>query len=57
MLTDDDIAQYERDGYLMKPQFFDSEESRILLTEAKQDAELDKNMLYVEETLMVASPS
>ena len=43
MLTDEDIAEYHKNGYLIKPQFFDEEESRILLTEAKQDTELDKN--------------
>src|SRR5690349_16732279 len=45
MLTEQEIEQFNRDGYLMKPALFDTEEMDLLITIAKNDQRLDREAL------------
>jgi ectoine hydroxylase len=42
-LTPEQLAQYERDGYLLVPRMFDAEEIGLLLRSAKADRALDQH--------------
>src|ERR1041384_3286898 len=45
MLTEQEIDQFNRDGYLMKPALFDAEEMELLITIAKNDQRLEREAL------------
>ncbi len=42
ILTDEQIARYHRDGYVLAASLFDAEEIDLLRRAAKQDHELDR---------------
>src|ERR1051326_7581991 len=44
-LTAQEIDQFNRDGYLMKPALFDAEEMDLLITVAKNDQRLEREAL------------
>lgn len=44
-LTDEEIVQFNRDGYLMKRDLFDAEEMDMLITIAKNDQRLEREAL------------
>ena len=44
-LTDQEIARFNNDGYLMKPALFDAEEMDLLITVAKSDQRLEREAL------------
>jgi ectoine hydroxylase-related dioxygenase (phytanoyl-CoA dioxygenase family) len=44
-LTEQEIDQFNRDGYLMKPALFDAEEMELLITIAKNDQRLEREAL------------
>src|SRR6185295_17280404 len=44
-LTEQELDQFNRDGYLMKPALFDVEEMELLITVAKNDQRLEREAL------------
>ena len=44
-LTEHELDQFNRDGYLMKPALFDAEEMELLITIAKNDQRLEREAL------------
>ena len=44
-LSEQEIEQFNRDGYLMKPALFDAEEMELLITIAKNDQRLEREAL------------
>ena len=44
-LPEQEIAQFNVDGYLMKPALFDAEEMDLLMTIAKHDQRLEREAL------------
>jgi hypothetical protein len=44
-LSEQEIAQFNRDGYLMKRDLFDAEEMDLLITVAKNDQRLEREAL------------
>ena len=44
-LTEQELAQFNRDGYLMKRELFDAEEMELLITIAKNDQRLEREAL------------
>ena len=48
-LTAAELAQYHRDGFIVKRQFYSADEMRYLLSIAKSDRELDSNAIDVPD--------
>ena len=44
-LTEQELDQFNRDGYLMKPALFDAEEMKLLISIAKNDQRLEQQAL------------
>jgi hypothetical protein len=44
-LSEQELDQFNRDGYLLKPALFDAEEMELLITIAKNDQRLEREAL------------